>query len=43
MNFKSISVIPSTIYGPHDSFDINNSHVVSALIRKIAIATDVER
>lgn len=28
------SVIPATIYGPHDHFDLERSHVMSALIRK---------
>lgn len=31
---KFISVIPATVYGPNDSFDLKNCHVVSALIRK---------
>ena len=30
-----ISVIPATVYGPNDDFDLKNSHVVSALIRRI--------
>ena len=29
-----ISVIPATVFGPGDSFDLRNSHVVSALLRK---------
>ena len=29
-----ISVIPVNLYGPHDNFNLNNSHVVPALIRK---------
>jgi GDP-L-fucose synthase len=29
-----VSVIPATIYGPNDNFDLNVSHVVPALIRK---------
>jgi len=30
-----ISVIPNNLYGEHDNFDLNNSHVLPALIRKI--------
>ncbi|NQU88803.1 MAG: GDP-L-fucose synthase, partial [Mariniphaga sp.] len=29
-----ISVMPSNLYGPRDNFDLNNSHVIPALIRK---------
>ena len=29
-----ISVMPSNLYGPHDNFDLESSHVVPALIRK---------
>ena len=31
---KFISVIPATLYGPDDAFDVENSHVLSAIIRK---------
>jgi len=30
-----ISVIPNSVYGPNDNFDLNSSHVLSALIRRI--------
>ena len=30
-----ISAIPPNIYGPRDNFSLNNSHVISGLIRKI--------
>ena len=30
-----ISVIPNNLYGEHDNFDLENSHVLPALIRKI--------
>jgi len=30
-----ISVMPTNLYGPHDNFDIETSHVLPALIRKI--------
>jgi GDP-L-fucose synthase len=29
-----ISVMPTNLYGPGDNFDLNNSHVLPALIRK---------
>ena len=29
-----ISVMPTNLYGPNDNFDLNNSHVLAALIRK---------
>jgi GDP-L-fucose synthase len=29
-----ISVMPTNLYGPHDNFDLNNSHVIPALMRK---------
>ena len=29
-----ISVMPTNLYGPHDNFDLQNSHVLPALIRK---------
>ncbi|MEK7180194.1 MAG: GDP-L-fucose synthase [Patescibacteria group bacterium] len=29
-----ISVMPTNLYGPHDNFDLKNSHVLPALIRK---------
>jgi GDP-L-fucose synthase len=30
-----ISVMPSNLYGPNDNFDLENSHVIPALMRKI--------
>ena len=30
-----ISVIPNNLYGEHDNFDLENGHVIPALIRKI--------
>ncbi|MBS0195816.1 MAG: GDP-L-fucose synthase [Planctomycetes bacterium] len=32
--FKSAYVLPVNLYGPHDNFDLNSSHVIPALIRK---------
>jgi GDP-L-fucose synthase len=31
---RFISVLPTNLYGPHDNFDLDNSHVLPALIRK---------
>lgn len=33
-NTRFICVIPNSMYGPNDNFDLENSHVFSALIRK---------
>lgn len=30
-----IAAMPTNLYGPHDNFDLNSSHVVPALIRKM--------
>lgn len=30
-----ISVMPTNLYGPNDNYDLNNSHVLPALLRKI--------
>jgi len=35
---KLISLMPCNIYGPKDNFDLNNSHVLSALVKKICDA-----
>lgn len=32
--FNTISLMPTNLYGPGDSFDLNTSHVLPALIRK---------
>jgi GDP-L-fucose synthase len=29
-----VSVMPTNLYGPGDNFDVNNSHVLAALVRK---------
>ena len=29
-----VSVMPTNLYGPNDNYDLNNSHVLTALIRK---------
>jgi GDP-L-fucose synthase len=33
-----ISVMPTNLYGPNDNYDLNNSHVLPALIKKIHFA-----
>ena len=32
--FNAISALPCSLYGPGDNYDLNNSHVLPALIRK---------
>lgn len=32
---RYIAVMPTNLYGPNDNYDLNNSHVVPALIRKM--------
>lgn len=29
------SVIPCNVFGPYDNFDLNHSHVIPGLIRKL--------
>lgn len=31
---RYVSVMPTNLYGPNDNYDLNNSHVLPALIRK---------
>lgn len=33
-NRQFISIMPTNLYGPNDNYDLNNSHVLPALIRK---------
>lgn len=33
--FNAISVMPTNLYGPGDNFDLENSHVLPALLRKL--------
>lgn len=33
-----ISVMPTNLYGPHDNFDLERSHVLPAMIRKIHLS-----
>ncbi|WP_431293739.1 GDP-L-fucose synthase [Pedobacter sp. P26] len=37
-----ISVMPTNLYGPNDNYDLNNSHVLPALIRKVITAKNNE-
>jgi len=37
--FPSIVTIPGNIYGPYDNFDLDNAHVIPALVRKFVEAT----
>ncbi|MGD0038436.1 MAG: GDP-L-fucose synthase [Bacteroidota bacterium] len=36
-----ISVMPTNLYGPHDNFDLQSSHVLPALIRKFVDARKI--
>ncbi|MBR8465929.1 GDP-L-fucose synthase [Campylobacter sp. faydin G-140] len=38
-----ISVMPTNLYGENDNFDLNNSHVLPAMIRKMHLAKLVEQ
>lgn len=37
-----ISVMPTNLYGPNDNFDLQNSHVLPALIRKLLLGKLLE-
>ncbi|WP_346856180.1 GDP-L-fucose synthase [uncultured Draconibacterium sp.] len=37
-----LSVMPTNLYGPNDNFDLENSHVLPALIRKIHLGKCLE-
>jgi GDP-L-fucose synthase len=38
--FPVIVTVPGNIYGPYDNFDLENAHVIPALIRKFVSAVD---
>ncbi|MGL4853217.1 MAG: GDP-L-fucose synthase family protein [Phocaeicola sp.] len=38
-----IAVMPTNLYGPHDNFHLENSHVLPAMIRKIHLANCLNR
>ena len=40
---RYLSAMPTNLYGPGDNYDLNNSHVVSALIRKVYEAKRASR
>ena len=42
-SFPSVICVPGNVYGPHDNFDLNASHVVPALVRKFVEAVDEQR
>ncbi len=37
--FKAVSLMPTNLYGPGDNFDLENSHVLPALLRRFHEAT----
>jgi len=39
-NLKGTTVVFATLYGPHDEFDLEKSHVVSALVKKFCDAKE---
>jgi GDP-L-fucose synthase len=41
--FNAITLLPVNLYGPHDNFDPESSHVIPALIRKAFEARDAGR
>ncbi len=41
-NTNFISVMPTNLYGPNDNFDLEKSHVLPALIRKISLGKALE-
>jgi GDP-L-fucose synthase len=41
--FNAISLMPTNLYGPGDNFDLQNSHVLPALLRKFHEATVEKR
>ncbi|WP_321373609.1 GDP-L-fucose synthase [uncultured Draconibacterium sp.] len=41
-NTNFISVMPTNLYGPNDNFQLDNSHVLPALLRKIYLAKCLE-
>ena len=38
--FDSCAPIVANLYGPNDNFDLENSHVIAAMIRKFVEAVD---
>src|SRR6185295_7040890 len=42
-DFNAIFLLPVNLYGPHDNFDLETSHVIPALIRKCVEALRAKR
>ena len=42
-NFDAICLMPTNLYGPGDNYDLNNSHVMAALIRKFSEAVKFKK
>ena len=40
---NTVTLLPVNLYGPHDNFDLESSHVIPALIRKVLDARDAGR
>jgi GDP-L-fucose synthase len=40
---RFLSVMPTNLYGPNDSYDLQNSHVLAAFIRKFHLAKSAAR
>lgn len=38
--FNAVTLLPVNLYGPHDNFDLESSHVIPALIRKVVEARE---
>lgn len=38
--FNSVNLMPCNLYGPNDSFDLEHSHVLSALVKRFTDAKD---
>jgi GDP-L-fucose synthase len=38
-----LSVMPTNLYGPNDNFDLEKSHVLPALLRKVHLGTHLEK
>lgn len=38
--FKAVACIPGNVYGPYDNFDLEQAHVIPALVRKFVEAAD---
>ncbi len=41
--FPVIVTVPGNIYGPYDNFDLENAHVIPALVRKFVTAVEQDQ